>query len=98
MWSGTDYQHVKDIDDTLKDSEIWKYAKENSLTIVTKDADFSDFVLMSEPPPRVIHVKLGNMKIRDFHQHLTKIWKETEEMSQSYKLVRIDEDRIEGID
>ncbi len=29
---------------------LWAYAKEHDLTIVSKDADFSDRVLLSEPP------------------------------------------------
>jgi predicted nuclease of predicted toxin-antitoxin system len=42
LWKGEEYQHVIDINPDMKDSEIWKYARENNLTIVTKDADFSD--------------------------------------------------------
>lgn len=60
LWNDKAYEHVIDINPNMKDSEIWKYAKENNLTIVTKDADFSDLVLLNNPPPRVIHIKLGN--------------------------------------
>ena len=58
LWRGDEYQHVIDLDPSMKDSEIWRFAKENNLTIVTKDADFSDRILLSDPPPRVIHIKL----------------------------------------
>ncbi len=81
----------------MKDSEIWRFAKENNLTIVTKDADFSDRILLSDPPPRVIHIKLGNMKIKNFYQAIQSVWNEVVEMSQNYKLVRVYHDRIEGI-
>ncbi len=40
LWRGDEYQHVIDLDPSMKDSEIWRFAKENNLTIVTKDADF----------------------------------------------------------
>lgn len=36
LWSGDEYEHVVEINDELKDSEIWRYAKEHGLTIVTK--------------------------------------------------------------
>ena len=35
---------------------LWNYAKENNLTIITKDADFSVKISMAEEaPPKVIH-------------------------------------------
>ncbi len=57
LWAGDGYEHVVNINDELKDSEIWFYARENNLTIVTKDTDFSEFVLLSKPPPKVIPIK-----------------------------------------
>jgi len=33
LWSGGDYEYVVYIDDRLKDSEIWAYARQNALTI-----------------------------------------------------------------
>ena len=97
LWRGEAYQHVIDIDPNMKDSEIWKYARENNLTIVTKDADFSDLVLLNNPPPRVIHIKLGNMKMKAFHSAVDNIWDEVLLMSQEYKLIRVYKDKIEGI-
>ncbi len=55
IWRGPDYVHVRDLDDEWTDSQVWKHAKQADLTIVTKDTDFSDRVLLSTPPPRVIH-------------------------------------------
>ena len=97
LWRGDEYQHVIDIDPNMKDSEIWKYAQENNLTIVTKDADFSDRVLLNNPPPRVIHIKLGNMKMKAFHNAIDTIWDEVLMMSREYKLIQVYTDKIEGI-
>ncbi len=98
VWAGGDYQHVAHINDEMKDSEIWEYAKDNDFTIVTKDADFSDLVMASLPPPKVIHIKFGNMKMKEFHQVITRIWDDVLVMSDEYKLVRVFKDKIEGID
>jgi predicted nuclease of predicted toxin-antitoxin system len=98
LWSGEEFQHVVQINDEMKDSEIWCYAKEHHLTIVTKDADFSDLVLFSDPPPRVIHIKFGNMKMREFHQSMSKIWSEACLLSSQYKLVRVYKERFECIE
>jgi len=97
LWRDENYQHVIDLDPHMKDSEIWRYAKENNLTIITKDADFSDRVLLNNPPPKVIHIKLGNMKMKVFHDTVNHIWNEVLSMSEEYKLVRVYSDRIEGI-
>ena len=56
-WNNEEYEHVVEINDEWKDSEIWSYAKENNLTIVTKDADFSELILLNDPPPKIIHIK-----------------------------------------
>jgi predicted nuclease of predicted toxin-antitoxin system len=98
IWASEEYEHVVHINDELRDSEIWEYAKENDLTIVTKDADFSDMIMITVPPPRVIHIKLGNMKMKEFHQLLSRIWGDVCAMSEEFKLIRVYSNTIEGID
>src|SRR4029079_16931340 len=67
VWKGPDFSHLRDLGDDWTDTRIWNYARQEGLTIVTKDTDFSDRVLLAAPPPRVIHIRLGNMKIREIH-------------------------------
>ena len=98
LWQGPEYIHVRDIDDEWSDTDIWHYAKENHLTIVTKDTDFSDRLILNQPPPRVIHIKFGNMKMREFYNILHSIWEEVCRLSEQYKLIRIYRDRLECID
>ncbi len=98
LWQDDKYVHVIDIDPCMTDSAIWTYARENNLTIITKDADFSDRILLNNPPPRVIHIKFGNMKIKLFHKTIDSLWDTVLEMSAEYKLVRVYIDRIEGVD
>ena len=97
LWAGSDHIHVRDINDEWTDTEIWEYARSNKLTIVTKDADFSDRILLAEPPPRVIHVKLGNLTLRQLHAALHRVWEEVLTLSTQYKLIRIYDDRVECI-
>ena len=42
------------------DLGIWKYAKDNSFTIVTQDADFYELSLVNGFPPKVIWLRCGN--------------------------------------
>lgn len=55
-------KHVTSLKPSTTDTEIWEYTSKNHLVIVTKDADFSDRMIVSNPPPKVIHLKFGNMK------------------------------------
>jgi len=97
MWRGPDFTHVFDLDDTWSDSRIWRHARENDLVIVTKDADFSDRVILSEPPPRVIQFRVGNMKMREFHGFVAKTWPQAVDLIANHKLVIVHSNTIECV-
>lgn len=97
LWNTSEYLHQKDIDDMWLDEQIWEYAKENDLTIISKDSDFANRILLKNPPPKVIHIKLGNMKIQDFFTIISQIWEDVKQLSENHKLVNVFHDRIEGI-
>jgi len=97
LWHGEDFEHVFDHDDTWSDMEIWCYAQQHNLIIVTKDADFSDWIMLSNPPPKVVHLRVGNMKMRDFHGFIQHVWPEIEKLVESYKLVIVHLDKIEYV-
>jgi hypothetical protein len=40
LWKGEEFIKQNEIDDTWTDEQIWTFATENFLTIVTKDSDF----------------------------------------------------------
>ena len=98
LWHGSDFIHQSDIDDEASDSSIWDYAVANSLTIVTKDADFSSRILFSKPPPKVIHMRFGNLRIREFFSLISSNWETIVELSSTHKLVNVFLDRIEAIE
>jgi len=54
--------------------------------------------LLHKPPPKVIHIKFGDMKIREMHQTLSKIWGDICALNEEYKLFNVYKDHIEGID
>jgi predicted nuclease of predicted toxin-antitoxin system len=97
LWNSVDFIHVADIDDTWSDEVIWKYAKDNDLIIISKDSDFSNKIIIASPPPRVIHIKVGNMRIRELHEFLNKNWKRISNISQEFKLTNVYISKIEGI-
>lgn len=98
LWRTDEYIHQKDINDEWSDSQIWAYAKEYNLTIVTKDTDFSNRILLKDPPPRVILVGFGNLKMRPFYERISACWATVCELSDENKLVNVYLDRIEAIE
>lgn len=98
IWNSNEFIHQKDINDEWKDTQIWNFALENNLTIITKDIDFSIKILNHSPPPKVIHIRYGNMKSKQFYEKINNDWKTILELSSVYKLVNVFIDRIEAIE
>jgi predicted nuclease of predicted toxin-antitoxin system len=98
LWSGSECEFVHDIGPTWTDTEIWNHAAANGLTIVSKDADFSERVLLSADGPHVIHIRVGNLTMQDFHGYLTGIWGDVCQASDTSRLVSVYRDRIESIE
>lgn len=42
------------------DQEIWRFAKDHGLMVVTFDEDFSELLSLHGPPPKVIWLRMGN--------------------------------------
>ncbi|MEA5467700.1 DUF5615 family PIN-like protein [Spirulina sp. 06S082] len=70
---------------TANDRKIWEYAKIHSFTIVTKDSDFSELVLLLGIPPKVVWIRRGNCStdaietlLRDNHTAIASFCNELE--------------------
>ncbi len=89
------YVFVKALRPASSDSELWNLALERDLVIVTKDSDFSHRIAVSQPPPRVIHVHVGNMRLRQFEVFMNANWDAVCVAIETHKLITL---RREGID
>ena len=43
------------------DSEVWTAAREGGFAILTKDDDFAGMSVLFEAPPKVVHLRVGNV-------------------------------------
>ena len=89
--------HSKDLGHSPSDTEIWNYASLKELVIVSKDADFSNRIMLSNPPPWIVRLRFGNMRKKAFHACLEKAWPSIESLLPAHKLINVFENRIEGI-
>jgi predicted nuclease of predicted toxin-antitoxin system len=88
---------VSQIGPSPTDTEVWEFARQRRLVIVSKDADFSERIIMRQPPPWVVHLRVGNLRRREFHALVARVWPQVEALLKSHKLVNVYADRIEGI-
>jgi predicted nuclease of predicted toxin-antitoxin system len=65
--------------------ELWEFARENRLIVVTKDKDFREFSLSMGAPPKLIWIGLGNCSKREIEQVLRKQAVRISEFEQSDK-------------
>lgn len=98
LWNSDSFTFVKDIHTGLPDSKIWEMAKAKNLVVVTKDRDFYDRMLQSSPPPRVIYIRFGNVKMNEFYSIMSNGWDTAIELAQTHKLVLFYKDRVEAIE
>lgn len=64
--SHTSRHNLSKFDDRL----VWRFAAEQGFTIVTRDEDFTAFVVRFGFPPKVIWLRLGNCSTDEIEQGL----------------------------
>jgi len=63
--------HVGDVGlKAADDPLVWEYARDNGLTLVSKDSDMHQRSFVFGPPPKVIWVRLGNCSTSQVEQLL----------------------------
>jgi predicted nuclease of predicted toxin-antitoxin system len=89
--------HASSLGASPGDSSIWEFARAHSLIILTKDTDFSPRIMLTDPPPWVVWIRFGNMRKRDFHALLARVWGRVETLLPAHKLIQIHRNCIEAV-
>ena len=95
IWKNNRFIHVIDLPFINSDSDIWHYAMESNLVIITKDSDFYYRYLSSWKNQKVVWIKTRNLKKKIFTQLIENTWPEIEDMLLSSSFIIITEDKIE---
>jgi predicted nuclease of predicted toxin-antitoxin system len=82
---------------SASDTAVWQHARARQLVIVSKDTDFSNRIMVSAPPPWVVHLRIGNVRKREFHRFLQAVWPQIERLLPAHKLINVYLDRIEAV-
>lgn len=54
-------------------------------------------MLLSNPPQWIVHLRFGNLRKREFHDLLARLWPQVEALLPKHKLVIVYADLIEAI-
>lgn len=76
FFNSPEFEFVIDINAKWPDRDIWDYALEHGFVIVTKDSDFYHRCLLDKQPVKVIHLKLGNLLLKDLHAFFRINWEQ----------------------
>jgi predicted nuclease of predicted toxin-antitoxin system len=79
------------------DKELWDYARRENWTLLTKDADFFEQLVINGTPPKVIWLRTGNLRRTDLETLLVKRWPQITSILSTADLVEVHADHIEGL-
>lgn len=72
---GEDCRHVLDVGVAqATDPEIWRYADENDLVLISKDDDFVRLATQPAARARLIWVRIGNCRNADLLTRIDWVW------------------------
>ena len=54
--------HATDLGSQPTDDSLWEYARREGWTLLTKDADFFDRIILYGSPPKVVWLRTGNLR------------------------------------
>jgi predicted nuclease of predicted toxin-antitoxin system len=89
--------HATDIGTQPSDSQLWNIARERDWIILTRDTDFFDRIMLQGPPPKVIWVRLGNIRKADLQEMLIRLWPEICRLLIDADLVEIHPTALEAV-
>ena len=52
--------------------------------------------MLSAPPPWIVHLRFGNLRRKEYHALLAKMWPHIEALLPTHKLICVYADRIEA--
>jgi predicted nuclease of predicted toxin-antitoxin system len=56
------------------DANVWAFAAAQDFIVVTKDGGFRERVMLAGPPPKVVHLKIGNCPLAKVESILRQHW------------------------
>jgi len=94
--------HATDLGKQPTDRQLWDHARLHDWTIITRDTiltrdtDFFDRIMLHGSPPKVIWVRLGNVRRAALESILLRTWPDILRLLGDADLVEIHPSKLEG--
>ncbi|MCU0389377.1 MAG: DUF5615 family PIN-like protein [Chitinophagaceae bacterium] len=95
--SDNQFLYVYNWNENASDSEIWNYALENDLIIITRDSDFYYRYITSKHFPKVIFLQLQQLSKQGIKDFFSKNWIEISLLIEKADMLIVDLERIQLI-
>ena len=95
--SGCEVTHATQLGQRPSDGDLWDLALEGSYVVVTKDSDFFNRCIFSTQRPRIVWVRVGNMRRRDLEKFFSRQWPALQSALETADLVEVFATRLEAI-
>lgn len=88
--------HATDFGGQPTDQQLWAHAREMQWVILTRDSDFFDRFMLEGPPPKVIWVRLGNIRRRDLEAMMCRLWPRLASLLADVDLIEVHKGSLES--
>jgi predicted nuclease of predicted toxin-antitoxin system len=95
-WFNTaDFSFAHDWGDAYPDKEIWDYALQNNLVILTRDSDYFHWIIQSKTAPKVIYFKLQQQGRKELEIYFAQHWRQICQLIETHRMVIATVDTLE---
>jgi len=89
--------HATSLGKQPSDGFLWKHCREHDWVILTRDTDFFDRLMLEGPPPKIVWVRLGNIRKSDLESLLMRRWPTITKLLQNADLVEVHSKALESL-
>ncbi len=89
--------HASEIAAQASDTLLWEYARERNWIILTRDTDFFDRLILYGSPPKIVWVRLGNLRRTELVETIGSRWEAILDLIEGSDMVEIHPDRLEAL-
>jgi len=89
--------HATDLGEQPTDKQLWDHAGREGWTLLTKDSDFFERLALEGAPPKVIWLRIGNLRRIELEDMLVRLWPQIVALLATAELVEVHPDRLEAI-
>lgn len=72
--------------DQVEDRQVWQYAKLHDFTIVTRDSDYHELLILLNFPPKVIWIRRGNCSTHEIENILRAHYPDIQDLTNTETL------------